>query len=276
MAQLGSDIPFWGPVDAMHQFCEAKYVATPYVAEFWNAFSNIPLFICPGIFCLYRGRNQFDFRLMFLWANMVIVGIGSFMFHASMRFKWEMFDEVPMLMFILSGLLTKDDTHACMSGRWKIVVHSVCLILATGGMYMYLAMGVYEIFLHTFTILVLIDAAVLFVCTREPDKRGSHVARSLLYAYAVTMVSGKVIWEAEVQFCPPGSGGSLSLLHVLWHFFAGLASYFGGLADVHIRYAALGVGTAVDTPTQRWPLVGIVDALWCYSSGSAPGGKKSH
>merc|ERR1712194_737858 len=105
------------------------------------------------------------------------------------RFKWEMLDELPMLLLVLCAVISKDDTHWFMSGVWKHLVHLVCFTVCLGGTYLYLSGGNYEFFLHTF-----------------------------------------------------------ALLHVLWHALAGLACYFGILGDIHNRYAALGVGCAVDAP----------------------------
>merc|ERR1711861_97864 len=104
--------------------------------------------------------------------------------------------------------------------------------------------GNYEIFLHTFTFVVVVDAALGFVCTHHPDKHGSWAGRGCMIAYAVLLTSGKLFWEIERIFCVPGTGGPMSFLHVLWHMLSGVACYFGILADSHNRYANLGVGAA--------------------------------
>merc|ERR1719167_1738417 len=84
---------FWGPIDAMHQFCEAKYEVSRFFVEFWNATTNVPFFIVPGLVGLYKSRGAQDLRIQMLWTTMVVLGVGSFMFHATMRFSWEMLDE---------------------------------------------------------------------------------------------------------------------------------------------------------------------------------------
>jgi len=251
--------PYWGPIDAMHQFCEAKYATSPYFAEFWNSLSNIPCFIIPGAYGLYRGWGVFDLRLSALWFNMILVGVGSFMFHGTMRFKWELLDEVPMLMLVLSGIWSKDDTHWCTSGRWKTLCHLLGLGISSVGLYMYISRGDYEMFLHTFTLVCLFDSSLTLICCSKSDHPGSHFTRCCLRAYGVTLVLGRIFWETEARLCPAGSGGPLALLHVLWHVLAGLACYFGLLCDCHNRYAVLGVGVSVDDSSRfRWPLVGLL------------------
>lgn len=94
-------LSYWGEVDAMHQFCEAKYEVSPWLAEFWNATSNIPFFMLPALYCLYRSYGVYDLRVQMIWISMFVVGFGSFMFHGTMRFRWEMWDEVPMFLLVL-------------------------------------------------------------------------------------------------------------------------------------------------------------------------------
>lgn len=53
MASVDPDtVPFWGVSDSNIQWCEEDYAVTPYLAEFWNSLSSIPLFLW-GLFGLY-------------------------------------------------------------------------------------------------------------------------------------------------------------------------------------------------------------------------------
>lgn len=254
--------PYWGPIDAMHQFCEAKYATSPYAAEFWNSLSNIPFFIVPGIYGLNRVYGAHDWRLTLQWLTMILVGVGSLIFHGTMRFKLEMLDEVPMLMLVLSGIWSKDDTHWITRGMWKNMFHSVALGITLVGLYMYISRGAYEIFVHTFTLVVLLDLALAIVCMSKPDHHGSSVCKLCLLISGVTLGLGRVAWETEAHLCVSGAGGILAVLHVLFHLLAGFSCYFGLMADVHNRYDVLGVGAAVDAPGARWPLIGMVGGSW--------------
>lgn len=271
MASAHLAAPYWGPIDAAHQFCEAKYAVSPFVAEFWNAISNVPCFIIPGLYGLYRGRSDQDLRLKLIWAHMALVGLGSLMFHGTMRFKWELLDEVPMVMLVLCGVLSKDDVHWLTRGIWKVLVHSVVVSISVVGLYLYISRGAYEIFLHTFTAVVILDLALTCICTAKPDRHGSWVAQGCILAYIITIGAGRLFWEAEVRFCPAGSGGLLAWLHVLWHVLAGLACYFGALGDAHARFAVLGVGRGVDAPGATWPLIWALGG-YIRPNGCSPAG----
>lgn len=251
---------FWGPIDAMHQFCEAKYEITPLVAEFWNAVSNVPFFILPGLYCLYRGRTMHDWRIHVIWGNMVLVGVGSLMFHGTMRFKWELLDEMPMILLCLCGVFSKDEAHWLTSGWRKKIVHTVSVGTASSGMYWYVSGGSYGVFITCFTSLALLASALACVCAQKPDKHGSYAAWGCFVAYAFCLTLGRVVWEVEVHFCAAGSGEMLASLHVLWHLLAAFACYFGALGDAQIRYMALGIGVAVDDPERRWPFLWVVES----------------
>jgi len=257
-------LSYWGEVDAMHQFCEAKYEVSPWLAEFWNATSNIPFFMLPALYCLYRSYGVYDLRVQMIWISMFVVGFGSFMFHGTMRFRWEMWDEVPMFLLVLSAMVSKDDSHWITTGIYKRLIHLAGFGSAIIGMGMYLLKNDYEMFVHSFTIVVLLDLVLSFICTQSPDKHGSHISSGLLMGYAASIGSGRIFWEIERLTCEPGHGGPTALLHVLWHFLAGLAVYFGSLSDAQVRYSAHGIGRPVDDPEDPWPLV------WLWQSWRRP------
>merc|ERR1711976_610127 len=124
-----------------------------------------------------------------IWISMVVVGIGSLMFHGTMRFKWEMLDELPMLVLVISAIISKDDTHWVMSGWRKALIHIISISGCVAGMLLYIGLGNYEYFLHTFTSIILVDVALALVCVHKPDKHGSRVGFGCLLMYAITLIS---------------------------------------------------------------------------------------
>ena len=79
---------FWGPVDAVHQFCEPHYATSFYVCEFFNGLSSI-VFVLTAWHC-YRTLPSNDkssdmnyIRSLCGWLG--LIGIGSIAFHSTMR-----------------------------------------------------------------------------------------------------------------------------------------------------------------------------------------------
>jgi dihydroceramidase len=85
---------------------EPNYVYTPYVAEFWNALSSIPVtgFAFLGLCIAIRYKYETKFIVSYLL--IMIVGLGSFAFHATLTFSGQMLDELPMIYASMSLLYT--------------------------------------------------------------------------------------------------------------------------------------------------------------------------
>ena len=78
-------------------FCEPKYDVMPQIAEFWNTISNIG-FLLVGWKWFFRTKQKFPPFFCFF------TGIGSILFHATIHYWGECFDEFAMI-FLLSSLI---------------------------------------------------------------------------------------------------------------------------------------------------------------------------
>lgn len=86
---------FWGPVDSNVDWCEPNYVQSYYVAEWWNTVSNLPLFAMAA-FGWRQARRHASGETRF-WAAfcfLALVGVGSTLFHATLRYWAQLLDEV--------------------------------------------------------------------------------------------------------------------------------------------------------------------------------------
>lgn len=187
---------------------------------------------------------------------MVVVGVGSIMFHATMRFKFELLDEVPMVLIPLLAASVKSDTHWIVSGRFKLLYLAAIWGAGLAGLGLYFLFEMYELFLHTFAICVVLDILVSAAIAQWPEPGATKSLFGQLYlGYVGVITFGKIVWEIEYRFCPVGSGGPMGWLHVAWHFLSGLAVYLAMMANTHLRHASLGIGCAVDEAGRAWPLV---------------------
>jgi dihydroceramidase len=87
---------FWGPVTSSVDWCEANYTHTQYIAEFWNTVSSLAM-VALGALGVVLHRKSLGWRLSFAYLLIVVVGIGSVLFHATLQFEHQMWDEVPMV-----------------------------------------------------------------------------------------------------------------------------------------------------------------------------------
>ena len=86
---------FWGPIDSLHTFCERKYITHPMAAEFYNCIGSL-IYCFAACVGLYHCRGTV-WQVQCGWWSLLVVGMGSFLFHVMMRYNAELGDELPML-----------------------------------------------------------------------------------------------------------------------------------------------------------------------------------
>lgn len=91
-------------------WCEENYIWHPYIAEFWNSFSSLPIALVSPL-VLYNKvlpeqvwEDVPNVNLLF-WL-IVIVGLGSFYFHATLSVFGQVMDELGIIWLVLhSGFI---------------------------------------------------------------------------------------------------------------------------------------------------------------------------
>ncbi|KAI0778801.1 alkaline phytoceramidase [Trametes elegans] len=88
---------FWGPVTATLDWCEANYQFSRYVAETANTFSNLVTIGLAAYGAWQSVSEKLPARYLAGWSGFALVGIGSFIFHATLLFEAQLMDELPMI-----------------------------------------------------------------------------------------------------------------------------------------------------------------------------------
>ncbi|TGZ79692.1 alkaline phytoceramidase [Ascodesmis nigricans] len=87
----------WGPITSTLNWCEEDYYLTEYCAEFVNTMTNL-IFIyvsCYGIYTTLKEGHDRIFTVTF--CGLLCVGVGSFLFHATLWYSMQLVDELSML-----------------------------------------------------------------------------------------------------------------------------------------------------------------------------------
>ncbi|KAL1933829.1 hypothetical protein VTP01DRAFT_7919 [Rhizomucor pusillus] len=87
---------YWGAVSSSVDWCEENYTHSKYIAEFWNTVSSLAMMVI-GIAGLILHTQPLGWRLSFGYLLIVVVGIGSVLFHATLQYRYQMWDELPMV-----------------------------------------------------------------------------------------------------------------------------------------------------------------------------------
>lgn len=216
---------YWGPVEANHAFCEPHYAISPYIAECFNSLSSV-------IYILVALSTTFpkDSLLQTAQGWLFLVGIGSMLFHGTMRYIFQLTDEIPMVGFMATLMMAKisasfqQQEKNSKSAMMLFMAKAMVVVYSVGLMLIYVVLDEYEIFIHGFTVLVLVDTLLTLSLLDKTGK--SKWTRIELWAYVISFVAiilGRVAWETEHLLCPHYP--HVWPLHVVWHLFSCLSAY---------------------------------------------------
>eukprot|EP00665_Eupelagonemidae_sp_cell47_P001250 gene1250-4664_t len=121
-AAAARDVGWWGRPTSTIDWCEGNYEVTRYVAEWWNAASSLLISLCGA-------------------AAVVVVGLGSTAFHATLLFPMQLLDELPMIYAMCVWWYVWFELHSLRPRRWLApalaagaaavtVAHAVCGFVA--------------------------------------------------------------------------------------------------------------------------------------------------
>ncbi|KAJ2858724.1 hypothetical protein GGI22_003281, partial [Coemansia erecta] len=88
-------INYWGDATSTIDWCEENYVVCKYIAEFWNTSTNL-VFFALALLGMYKVRTTGqENRFLICYMAMLIVGLGSWLFHMTLQYQWQLADELP-------------------------------------------------------------------------------------------------------------------------------------------------------------------------------------
>ena len=89
---------FFGP--ASEDWCEANYVVTPHIAEFWNTVSSLLIILTGSLGLATAFRQGYRSRFLVPYAILILVGSGSTIFHATLTYWGQALDELTMVYMV--------------------------------------------------------------------------------------------------------------------------------------------------------------------------------
>jgi len=189
---------YWGQEDTSVHFCEDKYVRSSYIAEYANTWSSVA-YICMGLIFLRTKLSKLGWGL-------ILVGIGAFALHMTLRSYAQMLDETAMLVLSFETV-----SHIKKINRyWVMPIVTIYLLLH----------NYFAYFFIIFTSVQLYLAYLGYTTTRG-------IRRGLIVAYVITFSIGTSCWLLDQFACDTVKSYQM---HAWWHILTALAIGFGFVA----------------------------------------------
>ncbi|KAK7998781.1 hypothetical protein PG991_014456 [Apiospora marii] len=195
----------WSPPTSTANFCEEDYVVTRYVAEFMNSMTNLP-YVYFALKYMYGpgSRGLFRPRTDFMSLSLLVLGICSFLFHASLRHTLQYADELGMLGLawaLLQGILTVHGRSSSNDRLVNTVLNFVFPLFAA--FYVWTGKIIYHATaFFIMMVLIVIRVAHLYYW-RKPalpkDKLRRWKTRGRISL--ALLVLAYILWNIDLEFC---------------------------------------------------------------------------
>ncbi|PIA18661.1 alkaline phytoceramidase [Coemansia reversa NRRL 1564] len=222
MAPLG----FWGDVTSSVDWCEENYEWTPYIAEFFNSWSSIAMIIL-GEACARMNPTGYN-AFTLLGRSITVVGIGSWLFHATLKYSMQMTDELPMLWSIsIACYIGLTSQYNVNNRRVKhlLIMWALFISLMTAG---FSGKAQFVLFQASFNVLSFVVAFLCWRAKRDLEKSQMGHVGALFSAGIKWYLAAAIVWLTDTNLCSYINGLDSSILpfnmqlHAWWHVLASL------------------------------------------------------
>ncbi|TRY80726.1 hypothetical protein TCAL_06304 [Tigriopus californicus] len=231
---MAPPLRIFGEPDATIDWCESNFEVSEYVAEFWNTISSLFILVSPLMGLFYMKNQNLERRCHFMMLVMIVIGIGSVLFHCTLRYSMQLMDEVPMI-YGTSAIcyflfeVKKPPNSANVKLILLLTVYCAAFTIS------YLT--VKNPYIHETMFLILVAVNVLCGFKMIFDK-GAHLSDNCkkLFALGIVMyVFSGLTWNGDNRLCSGLQGlrmrhlphwmAPVTQLHAWWHFFSGIGTY---------------------------------------------------
>lgn len=244
------DIGYWGVPTSTIDWCEENYVVSTYIAEALNTITNSG-FIALALFAIYHAyHNHLEPRFTFTALGFLLVGVGSWLFHMTLKYQFQLLDELPMIYATCIPFWSVFSEFKSRKGS----------LLVAGGIFS-AANLLTVIYLHFKNPTIhqaayaILNAGIIFksiALTNEYVHKAE--ARTQLYRTMIfgifIFIFGYFLWNLDIHLCPQVRAkrrdwgmpyGFILEGHGWWHIFTGTGVYFYLVYIEYLRCLLTGV-----------------------------------
>lgn len=235
---------FWGEKTANVNWCEEDYVVTKYIAEFGNSLSSLAI-VLNGLYGIWSHWQWAELRYIIAFSQFCVVGIGSFLFHATLKREFQLLDELPMIwangMFTYIIICMEDEYLSDPSMSTKKQSRKILVwVIVFVEIIMTLLVILFDTKDQSF-FLLFYGGGVTYVCFQslQLNKKYNSKGKFNLFEMSIAFyVGGFFLWGIDRNFCKTSiSGLTIRSLHLhsFWHLAAGIGTFSAVLYWIHTR-----------------------------------------
>ncbi|KAJ2720025.1 alkaline ceramidase ydc1 [Coemansia sp. Benny D115] len=214
---------------------QENYVACKYIAEFWNTTTNLAFFALAafGIWKVRSSKQEYRFVLCYL--GMLIVGLGSWLFHMTLQYQWQLADELP------THAKTGTDVAVAL---WLFAYSAVVTLV-----YLRIRKPVFHQVAYGLEVaLILVRSVMHQVEIRRTNWHAYREMRQLFWLGVGSFGGAFVLWNMDNVWCAqlravrsavPWAVAPLFQLHAYWHVGTALGCYVSIVFQQYLRLVKL-------------------------------------
>ncbi|KAJ2554323.1 alkaline ceramidase ydc1, partial [Coemansia sp. RSA 1933] len=223
-----------------------NYVVSNYIAEFWNVMTNITMLTISFLGIYSSIKHNQGKRVIGIYLAMLLVGVGSICFHATLKYSTQLLDELPMLYVCTLAFYSLVEIETKTRHGWKLPVTLAAIQTLITLTYMF---WLQDPVFHQVVFAITAVGAGLFAYKRINAPCVSNEARRLLVRCFmlghICMLSGFFIWNLDNIFCERLRSyrayvgmplDALFQLHGWWHI---LTAYGCGYLLLLVHYVKI-------------------------------------
>ncbi|KAI9631910.1 ceramidase [Dioszegia hungarica] len=242
---------YYGNHTSTIDWCEQNYTHTPYIAEFYNALTNFPTIFMGLYGCYMSLRGGLRRRHAMAYLGLTGIGLGSFGFHSTLKWEWQLLDELPMIYlvsycaYLVIDTLPEFRPRFGLLGPLVLVAWDIFVTLS----YIYLPNPIYHQLAFGFILLSSVTQNFRFIrrlasAADANPAQHAKVVNTLLSGIA-TFIVGFIIWNVDNYFCDVlrrgqellGPLGFILQGHGYWHLMTGYGSFLIMTASTYLQLA---------------------------------------
>ncbi|CAG5115483.1 unnamed protein product [Candidula unifasciata] len=252
---------YWGRPTATLDWCEENYVISYYVAEFWNTLSNAVMIFAPLVMVYVGYKENHEKRFIYSFLALSVVGIGSWLFHMTLKYTMQLMDELPMIwgssiqIYSLYLIKSKPGEESVIL---QLALIGYCIIVTL--VYILINDPIFHQVSYAIMVFFIVGLASRVCLTTKCNK-------SFFLVSLLTYILGFLLWNIDNVYCSNlrsirnqfvgRSSAMLFECHAWWHIFAGSGAYLGLLFGIQTRYLYLHKKPQLKFLLGCWPYVSI-------------------